>query len=200
MPGLIPRAELNGVPQMFTADITAGFSKMTLSCSGALLLRIKDFNKMLYIIFNKWDLPVCPLSEIKIWTGLVLTQLCLAYSLALLWTAVKTSHCLKFGELILSEMSSSAMILDIKLGIVKLLFDSVFSTFWSLEYTPLHCFNIFQLAKSILTVKDVTMFNGSNLISLLFLNFECLNIWMFYNFFDTKVGTLIIIIFLILNL
>ena len=85
MPGLIPRAELNGVPQMFTADITAGFSKMTLSCSGALLLRIKDFNKMLYIIFNKWDLPVCPLSEIKIWTGLVLTQLCLAYSLALLF-------------------------------------------------------------------------------------------------------------------
>ena len=53
MPGLIQRAELNGVPQMFTADITAGFSKMTLSCSGALLLRIKDFNKMLYIIFNK---------------------------------------------------------------------------------------------------------------------------------------------------
>lgn len=153
-----------GSTSVYRCDIPIGSSKRTWGFSGSLHLRSKDFDTTLSIVFTKSDLPLHPLPEKNMWTGLTLTPLCLTQ----LRATLNISRYLEFRGLILWKILLSGMFLDIKFGIAQFLFDFVFSSSWSLKYTAFFVSSFLTWPKGSWLSRKVALLH-LNLILLMFI-------------------------------
>ena len=80
-PGFISRPEWIVVPPIFTAYMSVGSKRRIRGSSGSLEWWSNSFDTSWYIVLNKWEFPVPPLTNKNKWTALIWTFLLKKHSL-----------------------------------------------------------------------------------------------------------------------